>query len=141
MKTEGWPLKTAGHMEWGPRDNNWSFKSVLAVTNLKRPMQSMPWREMSSRGTFQSWEKAIKDFFFFGICKQSAIAERYLFIKLLSIHQVFMQKTIEFGCGLCLTVSGMQCTSQHCWQAEHNQWSARHKMLTWKSCMPCLQWI
>lgn len=78
MKTEGWPLKTAGHMEWGPRDNNWSFWSVLAVTNLKGPMQSM-----SSRDTFQRWGEIIKEWVFFGICKQSAIR----LCRKISIHQ------------------------------------------------------
>lgn len=35
-------METAGHTEQDLGDNNRSFRSVLAVTNIKGPMQSMP---------------------------------------------------------------------------------------------------
>lgn len=39
--------KQRGHAERDPRDNNWSFRSVLVVTNIKGPIQSMARAELS----------------------------------------------------------------------------------------------
>lgn len=41
--------KQRGHGERDPRDNNWSFRSVLVVTNIKGPIQSMARAELCAQ--------------------------------------------------------------------------------------------
>lgn len=102
-------------------------------------MQSIPRSKVSFERYLSKVRRYNQRMPLFGICTQSASPGRYPLIKLLSIHRAFVQKTVEFVSDVYFI--GMHCTGQNCWQAEHDQWSARDKKLTGKSCKSCWQWI